>query len=234
VTSLLSTQPHSALTGASALTRPDTGPRTRTPSAIKWLLVERAALAGAQQTAIAAIPRLKQQVEIARASLALAEHELSVAERALEISAHNLQALDSTLAQVNSCVDPRAGGIVKAWKGRYGERGALTEYLLELLSKSAPAPMALADIVDQVELHFGIHHAVPESRKKLRYSIRTCLRQLHAKTTTVQPYRPTQTHPAGHWVYRQTTSISELQKLAATLESKGDHAPNSPDQNSGH
>ena len=188
--------------------------RTRTPPAIKWLLNERAALVGAQQSSQGAIPRLRHQVELAQAALSRAQHELAVAEKALELSSKNLQALDSTLAQINSGVDPRAGGVVKAWQGRYGERGALTQFLLELLKQSAPAPMALAVIVDQVELHFGIQHPEPKSRQRLRFSIRTCLRQLQAKTGEVEPFRPTQSHPPGYWVHRESASLGRLRELA--------------------
>lgn len=188
--------------------------RTRTPPAIKWLLNERAALAGAQQSTQDAIPRLQHQVELALANLARAEHELAVAEKALELGSKKLQALDSTLAQVNSAVDPHAGGVIKAWQGKYGERGALTKLLLELLQSAAPSPMALHQIVDHVELHFGIHHAIPESRKKLRYSIRTCLRQLQAKTGEVEPFRPTQSHPSGYWVYKELAALGKLRELA--------------------
>ncbi|UOB06852.1 hypothetical protein [[Acidovorax] ebreus] len=175
---------------------------------------ERAALAGAQQSTQDAIPRLQHQVELALADLARAEHELAVAEKALELGSKKLQALDSTLAQINSGVDPCAGGAVKAWQGRYGERGALTQFLLELLRRSAPAPMALAVIVDQVELHFGIQHAEPKSRQRLRFSIRTCLRQLQAKTGAVEPFRPTQSHPPGYWVYKELASMDKLRELA--------------------
>lgn len=184
--------------------------RTRTPPAIKWLLNERAALAGAQQSTQDAIPRLQHQVELALANLARAEHELAVAEKALELGSKKLQALDSTLAQVNSAVEPHAGGVIKAWQGRYGERGALTKLLLELLQSAAPSPMALHQIVDHVELHFGIHHAIPESRKKLRYSIRTRLRDLQAKTGKVAPHRPTPGHPVG---YPSQMSVACQEKL---------------------
>jgi len=175
---------------------------------------------GAQQSRQDAIPRLRHQVELAQAALARAQHELAVAERALELSSKNLQALDSTLAQLNSQVDPRAGGVVKAWQGRYGERGALTKLLLELLQSVAPAPMALHQIVDQVELHFGIQHPDPESRKKLRYSIRTCLRQLQAKTEKVAPHRPTPGHPVGYWVYQELASMDKLRELADTADER--------------
>lgn len=169
---------------------------------------------GAQQSSLDAIPRLRHQVELAQERLARAEHELAVAERALELSSNKVQALDSTLAQINSGVDPRAGGAVKAWQGRYGERGALTQFLLELLRRSAPVPMALAVIVDQVELHFGISHAEPKSRQRLRFSIRTCLRQLQTKTGKVKPHRPTPGHPAGYWVYQELASMDKLRELA--------------------
>lgn len=222
VTPLSSTQKPITRTGASARKStnsgpsagPRSGPRTRTPPAIKWLLNERAALAGAQQSTMEAIPRLQRQVALAQASLARAEHELAVAERALELSSNKVQALDSTLAQINSGVDPCAGGAVKAWQGRYGERGALTQFLLELLKQNTPVPMALAVIVDQVELHFGIPHAEPKSRQRLRFSIRTCLRQLQTKTGEVEPFRPTQSHPPGYWVYKELASMDKLRELA--------------------
>lgn len=175
---------------------------------------------GAQQSSQDAIPRLRHQVELALANLARAEHELAVAERALELGTKKLQALEITLAQVSSAVDPHAGGVVKAWQGRYGERGALTKLLLELLHTAAPSPMALHQIVDQVELHFGIQHPEPKSRQRLRFSIRTCLRQLQAKTGEVEPFRPTQSHPPGYWVYKELASMDKLRELADTADER--------------
>lgn len=175
---------------------------------------------GAQQSSQDAIPRLRHQVELAQERLARAEHELAVAEKALELSSKNLQALDSTLAQLNSQVDPHAGGVTKAWQGRYGERGALTQFLLELLKQNTPVPMALAVIVDQVELHFGIQHPEPKSRQRLRFSIRTCLRQLQTKTGEVEPFRPTQSHPPGYWVCQELASLGKLRKLADKVDAR--------------
>lgn len=194
--------------------------RTRTDPTLKWLLNERAALAGAQQSTLEAIPRLQRRVNKAQALLEKARHSLAVAEKAQELNSAKLQALDITLAQFSPAIDPNRGVVVRAWKGRYGERGALTQFLLELLKQSAPAPMAVATIADRVELHFGIQHAEPDSRKKLRHSIRTCLRQLQARTGEIEPYRPSPGHPPGHWVYRQT-SFADLQKLAGAAADSG-------------
>lgn len=196
---------------------PDVPVRTRTDPTLKWLINERAALAGAQQSTLEAIPRLQRRVHRAQTLLEKARHSLAVAEKAIELNSAKLQALDITLAQFNPQIDPNRGVVVRAWKGRYGERGALTQFLLELLKQSAPAPMALAGIVDQVELHFGIQHVEPETRRNLRYSIRTCLRQLQARTGEIEPHRPSPAHPPGHWVYRQT-SFADLQKLVGAGE----------------
>ena len=190
-----------------------TASRKSTPPAIKWLLNERAALAGAQQSAIEAIPLLQRQV-------ARAERELAKAEKALERISKNLQALDRTLAQVDSRVDPLSGGVVNAWQGRYGQRGALSQCVLALLQKAAPAPMALNQIVDGVEAHFGIAHAYPKSRKKLRDSIRTRLRDLQAKTGKVKPHRPAPGHPAGYWVYQELASMNKLRELADAADGR--------------
>ncbi len=57
--------------------------RTRTPPAIKWLLNERAALAGAQQSTQDAIPRLQHQVDLAQERLARAA--ASQTEKAIKV-----------------------------------------------------------------------------------------------------------------------------------------------------
>lgn len=199
---------------------PDVPVRTRTDPTLKWLLNERAALAGAQQSTLEAIPRLQRRVHRAQALLEKARHSLAVAEKALELKSTKLQSLDITLAQFNPQVDPNRGVVVRAWKGRYGERGALTQFLRELLKQSAPTPLALALMVDQVELHFGIQHPEPKSRQRLRFSIRTCLRQLQARTGEIEPYRRSPGHPPGYWVYRQT-SFADLQKLAGAAAGSG-------------
>lgn len=70
VTTLSSTQKPITRTGASARKSTNSAPSAvharAPPPAIKWLLNERAALAGAQQSTQDAIPRLKQQVELLR------------------------------------------------------------------------------------------------------------------------------------------------------------------------
>lgn len=175
-------------------------------------------MAGAKKSTIAALPRLRRQVERAQASLARAEHELAVAERALELGSKNIHALDRALAQLDSQVDPLAGGLVNAWQGRYGERGALSQFLLDLLQKAAPSPMALHQIACCVESHFGIQHPDPKSRKKLRDSIRTCLRQLQSRKGRAKPHRPTPGHPAGYWVYQESTSLDKLREIANKVD----------------
>ena len=87
VTTLSSTQKPITRTGASARkstnSAPSAGPRTRTPPAIKWLLNERAALAGAQQSTQDAIPRLQHQVDLAQERLARAA--ASQTEKAIKV-----------------------------------------------------------------------------------------------------------------------------------------------------
>lgn len=75
--------------------------RTRTDPTLKWLLNERAALAGAQQSTLEAIPRLQHRVHRVQALFEKARHSLAVAEKALELNSAKLQALDITLAQFN-------------------------------------------------------------------------------------------------------------------------------------
>jgi len=135
VTTLLSTQPPSALTGASALTRPGTGPRTRTPSAIKWLLNERAALAGKAQRLEAELQRIQRELPAVQEKLA---------------------ALDTTLELLDKSVAPDAAGAVNAWAGKYGARGAVKDCVLSHLQSAGKSGIDVSTLAQQVAAALGV------------------------------------------------------------------------------
>lgn len=102
--------------------------RTRTDPTLKWLLNERAAIAGVHASASEAIPRLERRVQRAELLLKRAQHQLAAARSAVAQAETKLQAFDSTIGQLNQDANPAAAGTVRTWLGRYGERGALTEF----------------------------------------------------------------------------------------------------------
>lgn len=112
-------------------------PRTakRTPSTIKWLLTERAALVGEQEKLAKQIGRLQQ--------------------RAQEL-ASKVAALDVTLELVAPEVSPTAGGALKVWSGRWGGYGALTRFLYSKIREAGAVGLETRHLSLMVCAHFDI------------------------------------------------------------------------------
>ena len=109
--------------------------RTRTPSAIKWLLNERAALAGKAQ-------RL--------------ETELHRVQRELPAVQEKLAALDTTLELLDKSVATDAAGTVNAWAGKYGARGAVKACVLSHLQAAGNAGINVSTLALQVATALGV------------------------------------------------------------------------------
>lgn len=147
-------------------------PRTRTPTDLKWLLNERAAIAGdiaaltvRQKTQVTKRERMALQLERAKSA-----HDATA--RHLNSKQATLAALDASLALAYKDVEPSAAGIVHAWAGRYGKRGALTAFLLEKIRDAAPATMTTTLLIDLAIRHFGlITELMPTDRAKFRRTV---------------------------------------------------------------
>lgn len=66
-----------------------------------------------------------------------------------------LAALDTTMAHLDGRVAPTAGGVVRA-NTRYGERGALTRHIVQLLQAATPEALDTVDITHRCAVHFGV------------------------------------------------------------------------------
>lgn len=111
---------------------------TKTPPLLKWLLVERAAIAG----------------EIAR--LQNTQEQLSK-EQAKQQA--RLNALDSTMRQVEKSINVSAAGQIQTHAGKYGKRGGLKAFIIGLLKQAAPSGIGSKAIVLSVIRHFGLEFA---------------------------------------------------------------------------
>lgn len=105
---------------------------SKTPPHLKWLLSERAMLAGE-------LARLAERIE----------KLVVLRDQATE----KLRALDRTLARADSRVRPDAGGIVRAHT-RYGARGALTDFIVLQLEQAAPAFLDTPEITHLCAVYF--------------------------------------------------------------------------------
>lgn len=209
---------------------PSPSGRTRTPSDLKWLLNERAALAG-QAKALAGklkllrskVVRLERQLAEARAS----EPELSAKQAE---AAARIDALDRAMALAYEAVNPSAAGCVNAWAGRYGERGALREFVMEHLRSVAPEAVPLAALHKLVIAKFALELRTPRERASLRRTLSTLLHRLLNRdglVEAVERWQGKQLHPLWRW--KQPPSSLDGLRLAALAAETADDAPPDPD-----
>lgn len=111
--------------------------RTRTPPDLKWLLVERATIAG--------------DIQRLQATQAQIASELANLQTQLE-------ALDSTLALAYSSVRPDSAGAIQC-HGRYGKRGALKAFIVATVQNATPASITTLEIAYSVVGAFGLSFA---------------------------------------------------------------------------
>ena len=109
--------------------------QTQTPPELKWLLVERATLAG----------------DIARL-------EKSREHLAQEISKHQarVDALDTTMRLLESKLNVRAAGSIRRHTVEYGQRGALRAFVIETLKAASPGATDTKAVVHGAIAHFGL------------------------------------------------------------------------------
>lgn len=198
----------------------------RTPPDLKWLLNERAAMAGRIQKAqtqrkffddkIAAAEQ-KYQAVVSK----YAEPSTKIQEE-LSRYADVLDALDKTIKLTYQQVRCDAAGVVTPWAGRYGERGALTRFVQQALQDAAPNPISMKALIDASILTFELVLPTPGDRRTLKYSVRSSLETLHsrglAERCTGQG-KDSGKGNSGSWRWRNRFGAAALRSIAAAAQS---------------
>lgn len=151
---------------------------TRTPPDIKWLLNERAALAGEVEKALAKQTVLAHKRDRLQNQLAGVLKAMERSQVAQARSQASLDALDATMSIVNKGVNPGAGGSVWAWAGKYGSRGCLGEYIAQVLEGAAPEPVTTTVLINLASRQFGVVLTTPAERRSFRKSVSSALTSL--------------------------------------------------------
>lgn len=176
-------------------------PRTRTPPVFKWLLNERAVLAG---------EALRLQAELERIQLELP----SVLAK--------LGALDATMAAIDPAVAPDAAGTVNAWAGKYGERGAVKACVLSHLRSAGISGIDVSTLALQVAAALGV--ALPTKKDFSlfrRDTVHAVLKRAKADGLTEVLVAARGGHTPQVWRWRgpnAAPSLAELQDLREALE----------------
>ena len=191
--------------------------RQQTPPDIKWLLNERAALAGRVLALSKHIQRRQRKIEKLQAEIAELEAQKIPFEQERTEKQARRSALDHTMRLVNADVDPGAGGIVNAWQGRYGKRGALSQFVADTLKAAGSEGTTAKAIAFAANVHFDLGLTDPIGfAYQLRSSILPCLRDLKIAGLAM-PNRPGSvgsTPKIWRWQGEVLPSLDELRKLA--------------------
>lgn len=164
-----------------------------TPPELKWLLVERATLAGDRQ-------KLEERRAMLDAELAAISEVIS--------------SMDTTIGILESRLRPDAAGVVRR-HGGYGRHGGLTAFIIEIL-KTSSVGLTPREITVQVRDHFGIVFASKaETMQFLRNTI-------HARLASLRQRGLVERIPAGPnkgiWRWkRDLVTLAELRSEAAAL-----------------
>jgi hypothetical protein len=182
---------------------------------VKWLLNERAALAGEVSKAQATQAGLLAKQERLQKQLAGIQALLARSLVAHGRAQASIDALDATLALAHSRVEPTAGGVVDAWAGKYGKRGGLGEFIAQALRDVAPAPLTTTVLMELAAQHFGITFPLAKDRRSFNKSVNSSLYWLR-KRGQAEPLHSRKLGSHGVWRWKaQTPTLEALQARAA-------------------
>lgn len=176
-------------------------PRTRTPPVFKWLLNERAVLAGKAQRLEAELQRIQLELPSVLAKLG---------------------ALDATMAAIDPAVAPDAAGTVNAWAGKYGERGAVKACVLSHLRSAGISGIDVSTLALQVAAALAVDLPTKKDFSVFRRdTVHAVLKRAKADGLTEVLVAARGGHTPQVWRWRgpnAAPSLAELRELREALE----------------
>lgn len=156
------------------------------------------------------------------------EAELRRIQRELPVVQEKLAALDATMAAINPLVAPDAAGTVKAWAGKYGERGAVKDCVLSHLQAAGKSGIDVSTLTLQVAAALSVDLPTKKDFSLFRRdTVHAVLKRAKADGLTEVLVAARGGHTPQVWRWRgphaapslaQLREISELQDLREALE----------------
>ena len=196
--------------------------RTRTPSALLWLINERDALRGELERSQRTTADLEAQLASAKAAVAKIgarlEHFRS-SSRAVEAK---LQAMQVVLTRTYPDVDQQATAPVRAWAGKYGKRGGLRRFLAATLENAKGHDMPTAELVEMARVHFGLTLETLRERQNFYDTVHAALRELRDANPSIRHVRQTSRNSQSSWQWVSAVpSVDEMLRLAGQAGAGG-------------
>jgi hypothetical protein len=152
-------------------------PAKKLPSYLKGLVDSRARADGDVQ-------RIAPVVTAARAALARSAAKLAKQEASLGRAQVARDACDTLLRKWSEAIDADSIASVQAWRGRYGERGALRQQILVLVEAAGPEGVSTSALADQLIALFGLSFLSHQARNLwVHDTVSSALKALTCKRT---------------------------------------------------
>lgn len=208
--------------------------RTRTPSDLKWLLNERAAIAGQIGKAQARLQFLDAKVAALQVKVEILQCRSQSVRSTMAERQTTLSALSTAIGLAYERVRPDAAGVVNAWAGKYGHHGALKQRVAHILQEAAPSAVTTSVVVAKVIEHFSIPILCPADRRVVRKSIANIFQQLLACGRLEALHARVRTGTTGTWRWKEPIpSLSDLaakaHRMAQAAAEANDAGPNPVD-----
>lgn len=150
-------------------------------------------------------------------------------ERLTQLHSEITRLLENAKAEVASCdllirkfdgkLDPTKIPAIRAWKGRYGKRGALREAVLRVVEAAWPESVATTELVAKMQAEFKLDFATAWERERwCNYSFRNLLRRC-VEDGVLEKHEPIRS-PSGRtvnrwrWVSQTVTELGALREVA--------------------
>jgi hypothetical protein len=175
-----------------------------TPPALKWLAEKRARIAGKLDQRERTLTELQSRVAKLRDDLA---------------------ALDRTLSVYDSQIDALAIQPVYAWKGKYGKRGALKQFIAQVVESRSPETISTDQLALLAMAHFALDF--PTSVLRKRWQTNTLLNALKdlREAGKVERLHDLHTGTVGLWRWAQPVAVTLADLRAAAARAKSPTPP---------
>jgi hypothetical protein len=171
--------------------------QTKTPPELKWLLVERATLAGN--------------------IVALEKSRVHLKEEIARFQAR-VDALDTTMRCIERSINVQAAGTIHGHKPQYGKRGALREFIIAMLKDASPDSASTTGIAYALAAHFKLDFASKaDLRSFVQGNVKRALLRLKEQGLVEALHGKGGPQQVGIWRWKD--SLPTLAELAALSSS---------------
>lgn len=170
-------------------------------SYLKGLAETRARAHGEVERNEALLAELDESLDAAEKALARVQELRQKTAARLEQAKAELNACDTLIRKYDKRIDPSRIEPIHEWRGRYGKRGALQEYVEQALRDALPDALSTRVLSAMCVAEFGLQFTTHAERMMWhRNTLRTKLKTMAQKGTIARVLGPNEVEAHWRWI----------------------------------